>query len=847
MKKHFLYSLQGRYAAVTCLVAVILLAATFFTQIELQNTRSTTAQNIEERSELQKSSRLIRDSIRKIQLSLTTFLVDPGVEDPRQNIHGYLHAAKQSTDSLWLKLWEQNQEIAAKATQLRANLDQLENEIDNLIDTRTDINRQYPALALTRETMLANQTDFHTTISLAMNEEHLEDAAHHSMTSYKAFIQTRHLWSTMLSTFRIYLANRLGSFDEPALPDQEASIATQFETLTKHLDQMKLLDETGQLGSHGSAYLEKLNSAAWSWFKDFEKVRNIHSQDDWRSDIRIVRESITPRTDAIWRLLFELDKTIEQASNNDVSMLTKVAVNQTQVLWLFSGFCILLTLVGYYAFKRTVLHPLRGIARALKAESDGEKGLLLPKSNSQETQDLVDSFVAMRSQVRERQQALEYNALHDGLTNLANRTCLNEHLEQSLKTTKRQQGNLALLILDLDHFKEVNDTLGHQMGDQLLLKVSDRLSGLMRRSDLIARFGGDEFAVLLPDTNQSHAVKVAEKIVAELLQPFNIDNQQLYIGASIGISIYPQHGLTVETLTRHSDIAMYMAKRNKTGWALYQSEQDEHSIDRLELMNDLRTALLEKTLQLYFQPKISLVNGSTESVEALLRWQHPTHGFIRPDLIIAMAEQTGLIHELTHWVLENAIRQTLKWHQQDMKLSVAVNLSAYSLHNDDIVEYVKTVLDDTGFPASHLTLEITENAMMADPKRAVKILNKFDAMGAIISVDDYGTGFSSLGYLKQLPVKELKIDKSFIMDVIEDENDAVIVRSTIDMAHSLGLRVVAEGVETREIWDLLQMLGCDIAQGFYMSKPSDAETCTQWLKAPKLLPVPGNSDLSQQR
>ena len=839
MRNYIFNSLQGRYTLATGLIAATLLAAAYFTQMQLQDTRSTTAVNIEARAQLLECSRLIRDSIRKMQQSLTTFLVDPGTDIPRQKIYGHLQDAKKYTAKLKDDLKAQRQDDELRVANLQITLEGLGKEIEKLIDTRTDINRQYPALALARGSMLNKHNEFNTAIALALDEIHQQDPARHNMTAYEHFVQARHLWSVMVSNFRMYLANRLGSFDEAALPLQEQNIILHYQALNKQLAQIDQLNSNNQLGFQGLASLEVIKREAQSWFGDFEKVVHIHNQEDWRADISIIRRSITPYVESIWILLFELDKIIEQAANSDVSMLTRVAENQTRILWSFAGFCIALTFIGYFAFNHTVLRPLRSIAGALKAESEGSDGITLPRTGSLETQALVDSFVAMREQVKERQQALEYNALHDDLTNLANRSCLNEHLEQAIKEAKRQQDNLALLILDLDHFKEVNDTLGHHTGDQLLLKVSNRLSNILRGSDLIARFGGDEFAILLPNANEAHAVQVAEKIVNALLKPFFLQNQQLYIGASIGISIYPQHGLNVESLVQHSDIAMYQAKKNKTGWALYHAEQDQHSVDRLELMNELRSALSQNTLQLHYQPKICMEDGRCESVEALLRWEHPKHGFIRPDIIIAMAEQTGLIHDLTNWVLETAIAQTLRWHRQNLHISVAVNLSANSLQNDRITEYVRTVLNNTGFPARYLTLEITENAMMADPERAVNILSDLDDMGVRISVDDYGTGFSSLGYLKQLPVKELKIDKSFVMDIINDDNDAVIVRSTIDMAHNLGLKVVAEGVENREIWDLLQMLRCDIAQGFFMSKPCSAENCTQWLKAPKLLPVLG--------
>jgi predicted signal transduction protein with EAL and GGDEF domain len=353
----------------------------------------------------------------------------------------------------------------------------------------------------------------------------------------------------------------------------------------------------------------------------------------------------------------------------------------------------------------------------------------------------------------------------------------------------------------------------------------------LRDSDTIARFGGDEFAILLPTANETQSTMVAEKVATALADPFHIEGQQLYTSASIGIASYPQHGHDASTLIQHADIAMYMAKKSTAGWALYDSVQDRHSIGRLGLMAELRHAVDKNSLELHYQPKCDINTGETQSAEALLRWNHPEHGFIPPEEIISLAEQTGFIHEITVWVLETAIKQATQWIKKGIKLNIAVNLSAHNLQDEKIVKFIRELLAETGFSPKYLTLEITENAMMSDPEHAVKILGHLSAMGIRLAVDDFGTGFSSLGYLKRLPVNELKIDKSFVFDMVKNDNDAVIVRSTIDLAHNLGLKVVAEGVEDKDTMDLLKILRCDTAQGYLISKPIPAKDFEAWLKS----------------
>ena len=641
----------------------------------------------------------------------------------------------------------------------------------------------------------------------------------------------------MISNFRMYLANRLGSFDESALPIQEQDVYTQFKGLQQLLNKLKMLDDNGQLEFQGSNSLDDLISSSNAWFDTFSEIKRIHHSDDWRADAKLIRTTVKPRMDAIWNMLIKLDSSIENSANADVSILTQVAESQTSTLWMFTGLCLSLVIAGFYALERMIIRPVTLVAQALKAESESLEGTNLADYGTHETRSLVDAFITMRKQVQARQTALEYHALHDPLTSLANRNRLTEHLIQSIKIAARDNSSLALLMLDLDHFKDVNDTLGHPVGDQLLVEVGRRLSGLLRNADTIARLGGDEFAILLPTASELNAIRIAEKIADALAYPFCLENRQLYTSASVGITVYPQHGADARTLIQRADIAMYQAKNNKSKLALYDSDQDKHSLERLGLMADLRKALKQDALEVYYQPQVALIDAEKNAVseikvigmEALLRWKHPEYGFISPEEIIRLAEQTGLIHNIALWVLENAVRQTKQWMDAGIELVVAVNLSAYNLEDDRIINQVGTLLDSTHFPAKYLSLEITENAMMANPERAVNILTQLDEMGIKISVDDFGTGFSSLGYLKRLPVSELKIDKSFVTDMTRDDNDAVIVRSTIDLAHNLGLKVVAEGVEDQETWDLLQILRCDIAQGYFISAPISATAFWEWL------------------
>jgi diguanylate cyclase (GGDEF)-like protein/PAS domain S-box-containing protein len=429
------------------------------------------------------------------------------------------------------------------------------------------------------------------------------------------------------------------------------------------------------------------------------------------------------------------------------------------------------------------------------------------------------------------QEALEHQALHDSLTDLPNRTLLHDRVQQALLTAHRTSTPVALLLMDLDRFKEINDTFGHHYGDLLLEQFGPRLHGILRESDTIARLGGDEFAILLPGADEGGAIQVAEKILRALGQPFGLEGHNLDVGASIGITLYPEHGGDANTLLQRADVAMYHAKRTDNGYALYAAEHDEYSPDRLVLIGELRQAIEQDQLLLHYQPKINLKTDRVDGVEALVRWQHPKRGIIPPDQFIPLAEHTGLIRPLTTWVLNQALRQCHDWQAAGLNLKVAVNLSARSLHDPHLVATVASSLEAWSVPAAWLELELTETALMADPIHGVEILRHLHQMGVRIAIDDYGSGYSSLAYLKGLPLDAIKIDKSFVREMVAHEGDGFIVRSVADLGHSLGLEVVAEGAEDQQTVRLLTLMGCDLAQGYHLSRPLPPEELFSWASA----------------
>ena len=445
-------------------------------------------------------------------------------------------------------------------------------------------------------------------------------------------------------------------------------------------------------------------------------------------------------------------------------------------------------------------------------------------------------FIAIIRDITERraqQKQLEYQALHDALTGLPNRVLLMDRLNHALDHARRDGEPLGLLLLDLDRFKEINDTLGHQVGDILLRDVAQRLVTPLRRSDTIARLGGDEFAVLLPAvTDLDRARGVSDRILTLLEEPFQVGNLSLEVQVSIGIAMFPEHAEDDSKLLQCADVAMYTAKGNRTGIELYDSERDHNTVRHLTISGELRQAIEDGQLSFHYQPKLHLPSRQVVQVEALARWKHPRHGFIPPEEFIVHAERTGLIEPLFLWEFDTALGQLAAWHGQGFMVGMAINLSPGNLHKKSPVDTLAELLSRWQIDPRYLTLEITESAIMIDPDAALEVLRRLDHLGLRLSIDDFGTGYSSLAGLRALPVDELKIDKSFVMEMAENENDAVIVRSTIDLAHNLGLKVVAEGVEREEHLALLSGLGCDVGQGFFISRPMPEENMTEWFRNP---------------
>ena len=498
--------------------------------------------------------------------------------------------------------------------------------------------------------------------------------------------------------------------------------------------------------------------------------------------------------------------------------------------WITVGGLALLA-VGSLAIARGITRPVSTLAAAARRVQEGDYSRHVELERRDEIGQLAVSFNHMLDGLVSREREILRLAYEDGLTGLPNRAMFSEQLSQAVRTARRTAEAVVVMVFDMDRFKAINDTLGHPIGDQVLREVGRRVRDALRDSDVVSRLGGDEFAVLLATGSSEVApTVVAGKILKALEAPLVIDGQSMDIAASIGIARFPEHGEDPSALMRAADVAMYAAKRSHAGYAFYDPAHDERRREFLTLLGELRRAVEAGELVLHYQPKLQLADNRVTAVEALVRWRHPVRGFVPPAEFIPFAEQTGYIGEITRWVLGRAIEQCGEWHREGLAVRVSVNIAARDLRQEDaLVQAVASALERAQLPAGMLCLEITESGLMDDPRSAQATLRKLRELGVATAIDDYGTGYSSLAYIKQLAVNEIKIDRTFVGGMEADHRNAAIVRSTIELGHNLGLTVVAEGVETEHELRELRRFGCDAIQGYLCARPMAAEALREWL------------------
>ena len=533
---------------------------------------------------------------------------------------------------------------------------------------------------------------------------------------------------------------------------------------------------------------------------------NEHGDDIYFIAVPVINETATP----VGTLYLGYDETPTR------ELIT--LVNQRSAYLAIGYAALTLCLVIFWS--RRLTRPLQQLQQLSRQVASGKfREPLAVDSRLTEISALAHDLNVMRQELVRKTESMQHLALHDTLTGLPNRTLLEDRLCQAIASARRERRMVALVVIDLDHFKEINDTLGHVAGDRVLQQTAERLQGVLRATDTVARLGGDEFAIVLAGVAETEITSTLEKICQAMHEPLPLGEQSFHVGLSSGAALYPTHGENFETLLQHADTAMYAAKKQRKDCVFYDTSLEAQNVDKLLLATELRRDMNSHALHAYYQPVLALPARRVVGYEALARWHHPEKGLLLPDVFVPLADKLGLIGGLTINILSQALEEYQKLPAAGGEAFISVNLSARLIQEDDFPRVLERLLEQFGMPAERLTLEITENEVMVDPARALLMLRRLRALGVHLAIDDFGTGYSSLEYLKNLPVDAVKIDTSFVWEMTRNPRDAKIVRAIIALCHTLEIRVYAEGVQDEETLDALCEAGCDFAQGFLISEP----------------------------
>lgn len=819
-------SLRQQYILAASIVSILLILASTITGLYLSYITTSTTESLNEYDKIVVKVDELDTAIRKADKSIAALISSPEKIYHKRSIDT-LHDVRIKIDALLeLKQWDNNN-LLPQIKKIEFIHHQLNTEVTKLLELRNDNNWLYPMLPYINITLLESNNEFETAINIAIKETlnigNKQSYGH----VFRLLDELRNIWRLKILDFRGALIRFAGL--SAINISQEKNIENFQFLIENKLKELSVLKNKGQLGFETEESIETMKLSSDKWYKDYQELLLIRKSNVWRADIKYIKNNIEPLQKNMFNELVGLDKSLRDISSKNTIKIENVTKQMHLELWVLTIIAVLFVVLIYRILEKSLLIPVAHISELLTDQNNSLKNIELPEKGSKEVHSLIDSFNTMRRQIHHRQMALEFQAMHDSLTGLPNRALFQDRLEQAINLAERDESCVSILLLDLDRFKDINDTLGHPIGDRVLRRIAKRLEKSLRASDTVARLGGDEFSILTSYSDRSQIEVFVDRIVKDIERVIVIDDQKLYVGVSVGIASYPSHGNDADTLIRHADIAMYSAKRENKNQEFYAVEKDYHSTDNLTLLAELKTELKKSSdqLQLYFQPQIDLNTSKIIGVEELIRWNHPVHGFIPAEQIIRVAEQTGLISELTYWVITESIKEYIKWDNSD--ITISINLSVWNLQDPNLVSFISQKLTENNISAEKIVFEITESDVMHDPVKAREVLTTLSEMGVELAVDDYGTGFSSLAYLKVLPVKCLKIDKSFVIDMFEDENDAIIVHSTIELAHNLGLKVVAEGVETEQLLDKLRQLGCDYAQGYLISKPKNSSEFIKWM------------------
>ena len=820
-------SYRGRYAYFALITSVALIVIAYVGWEYVNRSSHQLIAQIEARNTVAAALSDTLDYLNRIENSLQWILIEPALKDQDkvgQNLKGLGYTLRKLEQTI-LTPTGNNLPVVKE---LQKDAQRLRVSTRELIGIRSNVERWFPAQRLMRSEMLPHSQQLLSQLDLLLTEADEDLELKQRLQLYQTITSLRWAWLNMISEFRLFVANRFGIFASEYRVGMESRLTNvryYAEEIPGYLASLQSMAEIGKIGFNAESSVQQMAQHYQAWMKAFNQFTRSLDDPNWRKDLMLMDETLNPLLDRMRQRLSYLNLDLDTQSARDITQLTEIARQLSKSVLAISVVGILIILVAYLFLQRYLLKPIAETAVALKQEARGLADIKPPPARLQETKDLVDAFTEMRRQVHSRQRSLDHMVHHDALTQLPNRVLFHDRLKHALQIASRENQLVGLMFLDLDRFKQINDSMGHLVGDELLKIVAERLRNLGRVSDTVARLGGDEFAILVEGLEDRDAIlKLADKTLQALKKPIQIADQTLFISASIGIALAPLDDVLAEHLISDADTAMYEAKRQgRSMYCLFSDEMEHREIQYLSLEQELRQGIEHKQFVYHYQAIVSVDDSRLIGCEALLRWLHPEKGLLSPDVFLNMLDSSGLISQVIDELLEQAIaHQTDYRRRTGRSISIAINLSVRLLNDPSFCRRLLKRLLDRHFADGGLVLEITEDILSQELAEAEVFLQQVKTLGGKIALDDFGTGQASLSHLRMFPFDLLKIDRGFIHSADADQNYASLIEAIVNLSHAFSIPVVAEGVETLEQQRFVKRLGCDYLQGHLTGRPMES-------------------------
>ncbi len=830
-----LNSYRGQHALLSLILTIILVAVAWVGYTYVRNVSTNSISNIEQRTLAMGSVLDFDKRLTDLQqwLQLQFISPTPANRDELQVKMRILDAAMNRVGSSEIIIDDQG--LNKITFSLGKDLLQLQQESQVLIQVTSNQFARLPGTAIMQE-QLRPLSEAIVTVLSTLAFEATQDADTVDPLLLSGIFELRHSWLNIVAEFRLFVANRFSVFSDLPEAGMEARMKDMFlyrQQFNDHLARLSTLTDLSDSMFFDETIWPEMKTNANSWFIAFEKLRESLTSDGWRKDLQLYRTTFLPTLSQMKSRISAMELELDAQASKDITNLTDIAGQLSRAIIYIALLGIGLVLFGYVYLKHRLILPIARTTEALKAEAQGIGGKTLPQSTLQETRNLVDAFREMREQVQIRQLSLDHMAHHDALTQLPNRVLFRDRLQHALRMAHRHEQKIGLMFMDLDRFKQVNDSLGHIAGDKLLVEVAQRLRHSVQDADTIARLSGDEFAILVEDIADSEAMaELGDDILCNLERTFVIQDNDIHISASIGIAIAPQDGNNADELIRDADTAMYEAKRRgKANYHFYSPAMVQQASERMQLEQHLREGLKRQEFEFHYQPIIDMKTGSPICFESLIRWVPEKAAIVPPDIFLPILMDSGLIAEVTQSMLgQIANAQKLILETLNIPVHFTLNIPGPILRSEAIFTAFLKTLCQSNIKRRQLTIEITEDTLIEDISNAEQFLAALKKENVKIALDDFGTGQSSLSHVRMFPFDIIKIDKEFVRDIRSDPNDASLVKVIIQLAHSFGMKVVAEGVEKPEQFEFLLHANCDMAQGYMVSKPMPLEQLIEYLR-----------------